>query len=92
MDPTDIVAILFGCLLAVFYAWMCCKDNEDRNFETEEEEAPPPAVTVPSAPPVPVDQATFVNTAFQIEENEDAPKENHDLPPAYEDIFVDSRL
>jgi len=90
METYNIAALILGLL---FLSCMCvcvCKGKErNRITETEEEEAAAPAVIVPSAPVVaPVEQATIGNTAFMIEENEQAQQQITDLPPAYEDLFV----
>ena len=68
------------------------------NYEDETGEIETATVTVtPSAPVInvtedTVDQARSVNDALQIEENGENSKEEFDLPPAYEDLFVKNEV
>ena len=68
------------------------------NYEDETEEIETATVTViPSAPEINVnedtaDQARSVNDASQIDENRENSKEEFDLPPAYEDLFVKNEV
>ena len=64
-------------------------ENEQVPDELEIETVEPSAPVVTEAT---VDQAGIVNDNYQIEFNEECPKEIIDLPPAYEDLFVKTEI
>ena len=76
------------------YVCPICKNNAENEDSSVEEET---AAVGPSARSIndteaTADQATFVNDALQIEENGENSKEEYDLPPAYEDLFVKNEV
>ena len=95
MEIPAIFGLILCVLTFIILVFTCMGCNSPENEQTTEELPVEIANVAPSAPviedTVTFGQDRFVNDALRVEENEQAHKDNIELPLAYEDLFVETK-